>query len=105
MKVDVLYITDCPHYLPALELLAKILREEGITAEVRAIHVEDASAARLLRMVVSPTIRIDGIDVDPCGDDIAEPGERGIACSWYPNGHDLPLEAKIRARLKEGQPR
>ena len=61
MKVEVLYFEGCPNYLPAVERLRTVLREEGLTAaELAEIEVKDESAAEALKFFGSPTIRVNG---------------------------------------------
>jgi len=42
--------------------------EEGIPGEVEVVKVETEEQARELRFVGSPTIRVDGQDIDPPSD-------------------------------------
>jgi hypothetical protein len=98
MKIEFLYFRDCPHYLPALHRLRAVLRQEGLPAEVSEIDVKDASAARALKFFGSPTIRINGLDIDA---DSRTVTETGFACRRYPGG--LPSEEMIRAALREAR--
>src|ERR1700687_5123856 len=91
MKIEFLYFRDCPHYLPALARLKAVLRQEGLPAEISEIAVEDASAAKQLKFFGSPTIRINGLDVEVDSRAVAE---TGFACRRYPGG--LPSEEMIR---------
>lgn len=63
--VTFLFYEDCPSYEPALERLREVLDEEGIDAEVEVVEVESEKQARELRFVGSPTILMNGKDVDP----------------------------------------
>jgi hypothetical protein len=67
MKVELLYWEGCPSYSEARELLAQVLAEHGIDAPIRMRHVATDEEAEALRFPGSPTIRIDGRDVDPSG--------------------------------------
>src|SRR5258708_2946744 len=60
MKIEVLYIEDCPHYLPAMDRLRTVLSQEGLQAEVLEIEIKDESAAKAWKFLGSPTIRING---------------------------------------------
>ena len=66
-RIEYLYIDDCPSHPEALELLRDVLAERGVDAqiEVREVHSDDEAVA--LDFPGSPTIRIDGHDVDPNG--------------------------------------
>jgi hypothetical protein len=68
MRVSLLYYEECPSHEQALELLREVMAEEGISREVDVLEVETDEQARELRFVGSPTIRVDGQDIDPPND-------------------------------------
>ncbi len=68
MRASFLYYEDCPSYDLALERLREVMDEEGIPGEVEVVKVETEEQARELRFVGSPTIRVDGQDIDPPSD-------------------------------------
>lgn len=98
MRIEVLYLEDCPNYLPAVDRLRRVLQQEGLHAELSAIEVRDAAAAKALKFFGSPTIRIDGLDIDGDARTVAE---TGFACRRYADG--LPSEEMIRAALTEAR--
>ena len=63
--VEILYFDGCPNHEPALALVERVDRELGTDAEVRLVQVVDQRTAQRLRFLGSPTIRVDGIDIDP----------------------------------------
>ena len=65
MRVSFLYYEECPSHDLALERLREVVAEGGISREVEVINVETEDQARELRFVGSPTIRVDGQDIDP----------------------------------------
>jgi hypothetical protein len=68
MTVELLWWEGCPSYPEALDDLRRILREEGVDAEIVHVEIEDDEQARRQRFPGSPTIRIDGEDVVPPGE-------------------------------------
>jgi hypothetical protein len=98
MRIEVLYFEGCPNYLPTVDRLETILRQEGLPAEVAAIEVKDESAARALKFFGSPTIRVNALDIEADSRDVKE---TGFACRRYSGG--LPSEEMIRAALKEAR--
>jgi hypothetical protein len=98
MKIEVLYFEDCPNYLPAMDRLRTVLLQEGLPADVSEIEVKDASAAKALKFFGSPTIRINGLDIDA---DFRTIKETGFACRRYSGG--LPSEEMIRAALRQAR--
>jgi hypothetical protein len=97
--VEVLYVEDCPNFPAALALVERVAAELGINAEVRATIITDQTAAERTRFVGSPTIRVDGRDVDPDGE-LA--GEYTLECRLYWHEHRLagyPQERSVREAL------
>jgi hypothetical protein len=88
-------IEGCPNYLPAIERLRTVLRQESLPTEVSDIEVKDESTARALKFFGSPTIRVDGLDIEP---DARRINETAMACRRYSGG--LPSEEMIRAALR-----
>jgi hypothetical protein len=65
MTIELLWWEGCPSHPDALADLARILREEGVDADVKRVEIEDDEQARRERFPGSPTIRIDGQDIVP----------------------------------------
>lgn len=65
IEVTFLYYEDCPSHEQALERLRAVMQQEGIQAEIQVIKVETEGEAQRLRFVGSPTILMDGQDIDP----------------------------------------
>lgn len=69
MKVEVLYFEGCPNHAPALDMVRRVLDREKIQAEVRSIEVTDEKAAETVRFLGSPSVRVDGVDIEPGRED------------------------------------
>jgi glutaredoxin len=65
MKVTLLYHPDCPSHERALELVREALEAEGVDTEIEVIRIETEEEAERHRFIGSPTIRINGVEVDP----------------------------------------
>jgi len=65
MNIAFLYYEDCPSHDIALDRLRQVMAEEGVTAEIEIIKVEAERQAQSLHFIGSPTIRINGQDIDP----------------------------------------
>ena len=96
MNIEVLYFEGCPNYLPALERLKNVLRQEGLRSDVHEIEVQDELAAKALKFLGSPTIRVNGLDIEV---DARDSRETGFACRRYPDR--VPSEEMIRSALRE----
>jgi hypothetical protein len=80
MKVEVLYFQGCPNHQPTVERVRQVLLEQGIPPEVTEIEVSDDRRVAAVEFVGSPTVRINGVDVEPG----VEPIERGrLYCRTY----------------------
>jgi hypothetical protein len=62
MRVELLWWEGCPSFTETLEDLRRILREEGVAADVELVEVSSDEQARAERFPGSPTIRLDGRD-------------------------------------------
>ncbi len=97
--VEVLYVQDCPHYPATLALVQRVLAELGIEAEVRSTLIGDQAAAEQARFAGSPTVRVDGRDVEPGSE---PPAEIVVGCRLYRLEHRLaaqPADAWVGAAL------
>jgi hypothetical protein len=63
--IEILYFDGCPNHPAAVELLERVGRDLAVKLELRQIEVPDAEAARRQRFLGSPTIRVNGRDVEP----------------------------------------
>jgi len=97
MRIEVLHSEGCPSTPEALELLEDVLRARGVRVEIELQEVETQADAEELRFPGSPTIRIDGKDVDPAGEN-ARPS---LTCRIYthPDGRVSPVPT--REQLEE----
>jgi hypothetical protein len=97
--IEVLHVADCPNYPKALALVERVRAELGIDAEVQTTLIADQAAADRARFPGSPTIRVDGRDVEP---DAEPPTEITVACRLYRHEHHLagqPEERWVREAL------
>lgn len=103
MKVEVLYFEGCSNHRPALARIKEILQEESCDAEVTEIPVPDAQAAQNTKFLGSPTIRVNGMDIEPTARELKE---FGLMCRRYSGGlpsHELIRIAVRSALVNEGK--
>lgn len=81
MQVEILYFDGCPNHEQATRLVERLLGELEIEAEIQLVPVPDPETAERLAFLGSPTIRVDGRDVEAGADE-----RRGgvLACRVYP---------------------
>jgi hypothetical protein len=65
MTIDILYFKGCPNAEPAFAAVREVVREMGITAEIRELEVRTDEEAARLRFLGSPTVQVDGVDIEP----------------------------------------
>ena len=97
MTVDFLFWEGCPSNPEARELLEEVLRARGTAAEIRVREVTTHEEAAELHFPGSPTIRIDGRDVDPAGAD--QPPSLNCRIYYRPDGRVSPIPS--REQLEE----
>ena len=98
MRVEVLYLDGCPSHAALLPQLQRLASEAGIEhIELRRVETPEAAVGE--RFLGSPTVRVDGVDVDPGA---ADRTDFGLKCRIYrSNGSVSPTPADewIRSAL------
>jgi hypothetical protein len=64
MKIEFMYSRSTGKSAEALEALQQALEATGVEAEVAYIEVEGSEEAKRLRFLGSPSIRVEGVDVE-----------------------------------------
>jgi len=106
--IEVLYVQDCPHYQETLAMVERVQGELGIEAELRTTLIVDQAAAERAQFPGSPTVRVDGHDVEPGGEPATE---YIVGCRLYRLEYRFasqPEERWVREALrrhKEAEPR
>jgi hypothetical protein len=97
VKIEFFFWDGCPSHPEAKALLRQVLAERGIDAPIAVHEVFTKEEAVELGFPGSPTIRIDGRDVDPVGAE-APPS---LTCRVYrlPDGRPSPVPS--RQQLEE----
>ena len=80
MTIELFYFGCCPSYGKAAEAVREALRLEGRSEEVAMVPVETVTEAQRQRLIGSPTVRIDGRDLE--GSEAEERGY-GFGCRIY----------------------
>jgi hypothetical protein len=95
MRIEILYVPGCPNYQPTVERLQAVLESQLVQAEVRSIAIRTEAQAKAVSFPGSPTIRIEGKDVEP-----SRATAPGLACRLYKNGSGVPSEDTLRAAIE-----
>ena len=105
MRIELLYFDGCPSHDALVPRLDDLLAQEGIDARVEQRRVTSEDAAVAERFLGSPTLRVDGVDVDPSA---AARDDFGLRCRLYATGDGLrgvPDDRWIRAALQRARVR
>lgn len=102
MTVELLYFQGCPNHEALLPHLERLLSEAQIPAKIGLREIRDDETAQRERFLGSPTVRVDGRDIEPGAETRVD---FGLKCRLYkvPSGlrgaplDDWVLEALARA--------
>lgn len=100
MKIEVLYVPDCPNFSLAVARVQEALAAANIQAEIREVVVRDNSDALRLNFPGSPTIRVNGRDVEPTASGEQNPG---LQCRLYSGTQNpgAPDQESIARAIRE----
>ena len=95
MIIEVLYFDGCPHHALTMDAVREAVARVGADAELREVEVRDAEDARRLRFLGSPTILVDGVDIEP---NARTSTDYAMSCRIY-GASGLPPREMIEAAL------
>ena len=101
MRIEVFYIGGCPNHEPTVERVKAMLMDLGVAGEVVESAVNDPATASALRFLGSPTVQVNGVDVEPSA---RTSNQFGFMCRTYLNGprqEGIPSRALIREAFLE----
>jgi hypothetical protein len=99
MKIEVLYVRNCPNHGVAPERLREIPTGESLEAHLNEVLVSSAAMAHSLRFPGSPTIRINGHDFEQEG----EAASFGLMCRLYADGNGAPSHQRLRDAIRSAR--
>jgi hypothetical protein len=102
VKIEVLYFDGCPNHEALLPRLRELLDQARVASPIELVDVPDDAAARTQRFLGSPTLRVDGRDVEP-GAELRT--DFGLKCRLYRTGNGfagVPLDDWVLDAI--GQP-
>lgn len=102
VRVEVLYVAECPSHPAAVQLVKDLLTAEGVSAEVREVLVTHTEMASELKFCGSPTIRINGRDV---ATESWRERRFAMSCRFYTDSKygGLPPAEMVRRAVIEAQ--
>ena len=103
MKIEVFYFEGCPSFPKAMDQVKSVLREEGLDVAIEPVAVETHEDALTHRFLGSPSIRVNGLDVEVQS---REREDFGLKCRLYGRGRilvGLPDTNLTREAIRECQ--
>jgi hypothetical protein len=79
-RIEVLFFDECPNADLAADHARAAVRAAGVAATLTLVPVRNDEEAQRLRFLGSPTVRVDGQDVDPTA---ATRHDFGMQCRVY----------------------
>lgn len=99
MKIELLYFTGCPNHEPTAARVRQVVERLGVEADIDEVEVTAEDDPAALKFLGSPTVLINGRDLDPAQRD----GVRyGFSCRMFA-GQGLPSETMIEQAIREAQ--
>ena len=97
--MELLYFEGCPNVEATRARLREVLQEEGLPKAIREIDVRGEAEAKRNRFIGSPSVRIDGVDVDPAA---RSRSDAVFGCRLY-GSSGVPPKEMLRAALREAR--
>jgi len=94
-RADILHFDDCPNVDVAADRVRTVAAGLGIEIHLRFVRVESAEEAVRERFLGSPSVRVNGVDIDSSARDQYD---FGLSCRMYA-GAGVPPDAMIAAAL------
>ena len=69
MQLKVLYMEGCEATPPTVELVRDVAAGLGVSISLERVLIETADQAAALRFLGSPTVQVDGHDIEPAARD------------------------------------
>ena len=67
MLIQMLCVPECRNCQPAIDRVRQVLQSEGVDSRVEEVLVAEEAVARSLHFPGSPTVRVNGVDVERAG--------------------------------------
>lgn len=84
--VEILYLDGCPNHQGLEDHIRKLLTAAGVDLPIRQRRIDSAAEAQTEQFLGSPTVRVNGIDVDPTA---AAQSMFGLSCRVYQTADGL----------------
>lgn len=97
IKIEILGFSGCPNYDPAVALVKEVVKDLEIDAVIKEVEVRDMEDARRLRFFGSPSIQVNGVDIDPA---VRESTDYSYCCRTYEDASGLVPKSLLMSALQ-----
>ncbi len=94
MTIELLYIKGCPNFRDARRLIHDTIKSLGTKTPLRKIEIKNEDDVKKHSFPGSPTIRINGKDIEP-----ETAHSAAMTCRIYSNGRGIPDREVLRCKL------
>jgi hypothetical protein len=96
LTISILYFEGCPNHPPAVELAREVVTELQLDVTVNEVKVLGPEDAQTQRFFGSPSIHVNGVDIEPCA---RTRSDFGYSCRMYA-GKGLPPKDMLIAAIR-----
>jgi len=101
MKIEVRYFESCPNHKPTVERVQQVIDRLAVDADVSEVEVTQDDDPATMKFLGSPTVLIDGQDIDPAQ---RERASYGFGCRTF-GGAGVPPVEMIEQAVREASDR
>ena len=94
ITIEIISIPDCPNHHATVERVKSVLSSESLAMNVIETIVSNEAEARNVRFAGSPTVLVNGRDLEPF-----TPISTNLACRIYSNGGGVPSAALVKSAI------
>jgi glutaredoxin len=102
--VEILYTDECPFWKETLRLISEVIADLKTDVTIKKVKVKSEEDAKKLKFPGSPTVRVNGVDIDPAATETAG----YIGCRIYRQQgktYELPPKQMIKAGFERLLPK
>ncbi|MEW5983776.1 MAG: hypothetical protein AB1806_15600 [Acidobacteriota bacterium] len=98
LRVEVLVFDGCPHAEAAIDMARAVAVRMGPAITVERVDVDTPEQAAMLGFPGSPSIRVNGVDIE------GRVGNGSLSCRVYEGGSGLPPQWLVEAAILRARP-
>ena len=101
VNIGIFFIEGCPGVSSIADNIKEVIAEEAVDAEISLVLIETPEDARRLQFTGSPTVRINGMDIEPNRQAVKDYGMRSRHYNINGKKSDYPTKSMIRDAIKK----